>query len=125
VFLHQSILGPLGVKEEKCNKCKEQGHWASQCDVIHITKKIEKLENKIHDLSKKKKKSKFEVNLVATISTNFDDTNGEEIEEVADFAKVDSLDTAQGISVLELLVFPWELGSSPLAYTGHSWASFS
>jgi hypothetical protein len=50
----------IATKEDKCNKCGERGHWAPQCDVIHMTRKMEKLENKIHNLTKKKK-PKFQV----------------------------------------------------------------
>jgi hypothetical protein len=53
---------------------------------------MEKLESRIHDLSKKKK-SKFQVNSVATLSTDSDDTSDAETEGVADFAEAYAVDT--------------------------------
>jgi hypothetical protein len=53
---------------------------------------MEKLESRIHDLSKKKK-SKFQVNSVAALSTNSDDSNDAETEGVADFAEAYVVDT--------------------------------
>jgi hypothetical protein len=82
----------IATKEDKCNKCGERGHWAPQCDVVHMTRKMEKLESRIHDLSKKKK-SKFQVNSIAALSTDFDDTSDSEIEGVADFAEAYVVDT--------------------------------